>query len=45
MVRVRTRQANGKEYRKVLIAILFLLFTSLAKTWNLLSTATNNFIR
>ena len=31
MVRVKTRQANGKECIKVLIEILFKVFTSLAK--------------
>ena len=35
MVRVRTRQVNGKECKKVLIAILFKALTSLAKHENL----------
>ena len=32
MVRIRTRQADGKERKNVLIAILFKVLTSLAKT-------------
>ena len=32
MARVRTGEANGKECKKVLIAILFKTLTSLAKT-------------